>query len=410
MAWRDIDMFDFKGFLSEEKNLHLEHLEDELINNGSRGAREAIEFASSLVKMLAGKSSKKYNITVKWDGAPAVFAGINPENGKFFVGSKSVFNVTPKINYTKADIKRNHTGGLAAKLEVALENLSKLGIKNVLQGDMMYSDDLSSDTIDGVNYITFTPNTITYAVPTNSDLAKQIVKAKMGIIFHTEYTGSDMQSMKASFGPDISYLKKTPSVWFDDATLKDHSGAATFTSKQTDAVQKKILKIRSMMDRKTMGVLDKFLADPNMQLYIKTFYNTLVRQGSFGTPSATYAGFKEWTEKKFDTDIDKLKSEKGKEKKQQAKKEMMSYIRSNSKALLRMFTIHAALRDVKMILVRKIEEVKSIGLFLKTNDGFKVTAPEGFVAIDRLSNRAFKLVDRLNFSQANFNAAKNWDK
>ncbi len=89
---------------------------------------------------------------------------------------------------------------------------------------------------------------------------------------------------------------------------------------------------------------------------------------------------------------------------------MMSYIRSNSKALLRMFAIHAALRDVKMILVRKIEEVKSIGLFLKTDDGFKVTAPEGFVAIDRLSNRAFKLVDRLNFSQANFNAAKNWEK
>tara|TARA_Y100001937_G_C7106702_1_gene325406 strand:+ start:102 stop:1316 length:1215 start_codon:yes stop_codon:yes gene_type:complete len=403
-------MFDFKGFLSEEKNLHLEHLEDELINNGSRGAREAILFAESLVKMLAGASSKKYNITVKWDGAPAVFAGINPENGKFFVGSKSVFNVTPKINYTKADIKRNHTGGLAAKLEVALENLSKLGIKNVLQGDMMYSDDLSSDTIDGVNYITFTPNTITYAVPTDSDLAKQIVKAKMGIIFHTEYTGSDMQSMKASFGPDISYLKKTPSVWFDDATLKDHSGAATFTSRETESVKKKLQKIRGMMDRKTMGVLDKFLKDANMQLYIKTFYNTLVRQGSFGTPSATYAGFKEWTEKKFDTDINKLKSEKGKEKKRQAKKEMMSYIRSNSKALLRMFAIHAALRDVKMILVRKIEEVKSIGLFLKTDSGFKVTAPEGFVAIDRLSNRAFKLVDRLNFSQANFNAAKNWEK
>jgi len=403
-------MFDFKRFLSEDKNLHLEHLEDELINNGSRGAREAILFAESLVKMLAGNSSKKYNITVKWDGAPAVFAGINPENGKFFVGSKSVFNVTPKINYTKADINRNHTGGLAAKLEVALENLSKLGIKNVLQGDMMYSDDLSSDTIDGVNYITFTPNTITYAVPTDSDLAKRIVKAKMGIVFHTEYTGSDMQSMKASFGPDISYLKKTSSVWFDDATLKDNSGAATFTTKETEAVKKKLQKIRALMDRKTMGVLDKFLTDANMQLYIKTFYNTLVRQGSFGTPSATYAGFKEWTEKKFDTDIAKMKSEKGKEKKLQVKKEIMSYIRSNSKALLRMFAIHAALREVKMTLVRKIEQVKSIGLFLKTDSGFKVTAPEGFVAIDRLSNRAFKLVDRLNFSQANFNAAKNWEK
>ncbi len=232
-------MLDFKRFLTEEKNLHLEHLEDELINNGSRGAREAIEFASSLVKMLAGKASKKYNITVKWDGAPAVFAGINPENGKFFVGSKSVFNVTPKINYTNADIDQNHTGGLAAKLKVALASLSKLGIKNVLQGDMMYSDDLSSANIDGVNYITFTPNTITYAVPTDSDLANQIVKSKMGIIFHTEYTGKDMQSMKASFGPDISYLRKTADVWFDDATLKDESGVATFTIKRKQSQSRK---------------------------------------------------------------------------------------------------------------------------------------------------------------------------
>jgi len=403
-------MLDFKRFLSEEKNLHLEHLEDELINNGSKGAREAITFAESLVKMLAGNGSKKYNITVKWDGAPAVFAGINPENGKFFVGSKSVFNVTPKINYTNADIAKNHTGGLADKLKVALANLSKLGIKDVLQGDMMFSDDLASQKIDGVDYITFTPNTITYAVPADSDLANTIVKAKMGIIFHTKYTGNDLQSMKASFGPDISYLKKTSAVWFDDATLKDETGVATFTAKETEAVKKKLQKIRTMMDRKTMKVMDDFLNDTTMQLYIKTFYNTLVRAGSFGTPSATYAGFKEWTEKKFDTDIAKMKSEKGKEKKLQAKKQMMSYIRSNSKALLRMFAVHAALRDVKMILVRKIEQVKSIGLFLKTDNGFDVTAPEGFVAIDRLSNRAFKLVDRLNFSQANFNAAKNWEK
>jgi hypothetical protein len=403
-------MLDFKRFLSEEKNLHLEHLEDSIVNDGSRGAREAITFAESLVKMLAGNGSKKYNITVKWDGAPAVFAGINPENGKFFVGSKSVFNVTPKINYTNADIDRNHTGGLADKLKVALANLSKLGIKGVLQGDMMFSDDLSSQKIDGVNYVTFTPNTITYAVPSDSNLAKQIVKAKMGIIFHTEYSGKEMQSMKASFGPKISYLKKTPSVWFDDATLKDETGVATFTAKETETVKKKLQNIRAMMDRKTMKVMDDFLTNPTMQLNIKTFYNTLVRTGSFGTPSATYAGFKEWTEKKFDTEIEKLKSDKGKVKRQQAKKEIMAYIRSNSKPILRMFAVHAALREVKMTLVRKIEQVKSIGLFLKTDGGFKVTAPEGFVAVDRLSNRAFKLVDRLNFSQANFNAAKNWEK
>ena len=166
-------MLTFKQYLTEAKegkNLHLEHLEDEVLNNGINGTRGAINFLQSLRDMLAGNAKRSVNVTVKWDGAPAVFAGINPENGKFFVGTKGVFNKTPKVNYTDADIDTNHpSGGLNEKVKVALKYLPKLGIKGVLQGDMLFTQsDLSTETIDGVSYTTFQPNTITYAIPKES--------------------------------------------------------------------------------------------------------------------------------------------------------------------------------------------------------------------------------------------------
>ena len=151
--------------------------------------------------MLAGNSGSSVNVTVKWDGAPAVFAGINPENDQFFVGTKGVFAKNAKINYTNTDINLNHSGGLAKKLTVALAELSKANIKGVLQGDMMYTnDDLKTETIDGESYITFQPNTIVYAIPVKTKLAAKIMSSSMGIVWHTTYSGDTMEDMTASFG------------------------------------------------------------------------------------------------------------------------------------------------------------------------------------------------------------------
>ncbi len=197
-------MFTFDGFLTEAKNLHLEHLEDEVLNNGVAGTRGAINFLQSLRDMLAGNSKSSVNVTVKWDGAPAVFAGINPENDQFFVGTKGVFNKNAKINYSHEDIDRNHpAGGLNQKLKVALTELSKLGIKEVLQGDMLFTqDDLEKKTIEGTQYVTFQPNTILYAVPMES--ASQILSSKMGIVFHTTYSGRTMEDMTSGDGSGIA--------------------------------------------------------------------------------------------------------------------------------------------------------------------------------------------------------------
>ena len=173
-------MFSFKGFITSDKNTHLEHLEDDIINRGSDGGRNAINFLKSVRNMLAGSSSGRVNMSVKWDGAPAIICGINPENGKFFVGTKSVFNVTPKINYTPADIRRNHSGPVADKLNVCLRELKRLGITGIYQGDLLFTKgDLKSAAIDGEKMITFTPNTITYAVPSNSSIGKRIARARL---------------------------------------------------------------------------------------------------------------------------------------------------------------------------------------------------------------------------------------
>ena len=185
----------FSEYITESKkegaNLHLEHIEDEVLNRGVNGARDAINFLQSLRDMLAGHAESRVNLTTKWDGAPAVFCGINPDNGKFFVGTKGVFNANPKLNYTDEDIDNNHPSeGLNAKLKIALRYLPKLGIKGVLQGDMMFArGDIQDKTIDGVDYITFQPNTIVYAVPADSKLAQSMRAAQMGIVFHTSYTG-----------------------------------------------------------------------------------------------------------------------------------------------------------------------------------------------------------------------------
>jgi len=403
-------MFRFKAYITEEKNLHLEHLEDAVVNDGSRGVIEAINFSESLLNMLGGSSESKFGITVKWDGAPAVFAGINPENGKFFVGSKSIFNKNPKINYTEQDIDNNHAGGLADKLKVALKYLPELGIKGILQGDMMFTDDVTSEVIDGESYITFTPNTITYAVPAQSDLAKRIVKAKMGVIWHTEYTGSDMSNMKASFGPNVSGLRKTSNVWFDNADLKDESGSATFTQSETKIVAGKISSVKRLASKKVLSGIDSLLSNKEISDEFKIYYNSLVRGGRIGSNQVVVRGFMEYIKSKYETEIAKLKTDAAKSRKQQKVDALLSFLKSNSSILTKMIEIHQMLKDIKMLFVRKIEQVKSIGLFLRTDNGFEVTAPEGFVAIDHISKRAYKLVDRMTFSKANFNAAKNWVK
>ena len=391
-----------------------EHLEDEVLNNGTNGARNAINFLQSLRDMLAGNSTSKVSVTTKWDGAPAVFAGTNPENGKFFVGTKGVFNVNAKLNYTDADIDANHASeGLNAKLKVALRYLPKLGIKGILQGDMMFSKgDIKTQVIDGEKYITFQPNTIVYAVPADAKLAQTMLAAQLGIVFHTSYTGKSMSDLKASFNIDIKNMTTTKDVWFRDAYFFDASGVATFTEQET----KQITGILSNAGRTLQSInslnLNRIAANDVILTYIKTFNNTKVREGqAIKNTTAHTAELVRWVEAKLNKDISDAKKEETKKKRVKEKTEIMRFFRSAAADLRSIFDLMNLIVDAKNMIVKTLQQIKQItGTFLKTDDGFKVTNPEGFVAVDKLKGNAVKLIDRLEFAHANFTAAKNWSK
>ena len=400
------------------KNLHLEHLEDEILNYGVDGGRAAINFLRSLRDMLAGNARSSINMTVKWDGAPAIFAGIDPEDGKFFVAKKSVFNVNPKLYKSNKEIDDDLSGTLNEKFKVALAEFSKLGIKNVLQGDLMFTNDVNTDTIDGVNYYTFQPNTIVYAAPVDSDLGKSINNAKVGIVWHTTYTGKALQDMKASFGADIRGLKNLSSVWMDDATYKDVSGSATMNSKETAAVTAALSSTGSTFKRINATQLKKFL---NLQesmtgaiagASLKTYNNSKVRAGEKITnPKAHAKGYEKWVEMSIQKQIDKAKSVAGKDKYTKIQKEYVREVGKHTNNLIQIITFQNYLVDAKSQIVNKLNSVKGLtNTFIKTANGFKVTNPEGYVAIDRVSGGAVKLVDRMEFSFNNFTAIKSWDK
>ena len=409
-------MQSFQGFLTEDRNTHLEHLEDEIINNGTSGAKTAINFLKSVQKMLKGGSGGS-NVTVKWDGAPAIFCGINPENGKFFVATKSLFNVTSKINYTNKDISRNHGGALADKLKTALKYFPSLGIKGILQGDLLFtSSDKKRAKVGGEDSIIFTPNTITYAVPVvssgwfgfGSSLYKSINKAKIGIIFHTTYTGSTIKSLRASFGANVSGLRKSSSVFFDDASYKQVGGAG-FTSAEESKFNS-ILNMAEGSAYKAGKFIDKLKKDQgplSLGVQLKTFFNTYIRQG---TPIANTSKLANNFEVYF---IDKLKKEINSKKTQttqQKYKEIlevgMKILRPNRDGLYFAIATYITLQTAKSFLLNKLNSIQQIGSFLRTKDGYKVTNPEGYVAIKK--GGAVKLVDRLTFSRANFNMAKDW--
>ena len=405
-------MISFTGFLTEEKNLHLEHLEDEILNNGITGTRKAINFLQALRDMLAGNAKSGVNVTVKWDGAPAVFAGINPENNQFFVGTKSVFNKNAKINYTPEDVDRNHPiGDLNNKLKVALTHLSKLGITDVLQGDLLWytQDNFTEQVIDGKKYITFQPNTIVYAVPKKD--ASQILSSKMGIVWHTTYSGDTMEGMSATLSVNMRKLKKTTDVWYSDATYKDTSGTANFNKEETKNITKILSNAGKIFHKLNPKILQKIVEDEKILILVKTFNNTKVKEGQKIRNTLRHAReLGEYVEEKYQKEIDKLKRPQSKETKTKEMREFVGFFKKHLKDISNIFEMQNLLIFAKDKIISKLEKAKgAMDTFIRTDDGYRITQPEGFVAVDKVG-KAVKLVNRLEFSRANFTAATKWDK
>ena len=399
----------------EGKNVHLEHIEDMVFNEGVTGTRNAILFLRSIRDMLSGASSRGVNITTKWDGAPAIFAGVDPADGAFFVAKKGLFNADPQMYKTVEDVKSKLSGELQDKFLVALQEFSKLGIKSgVYQGDLMFTkSDISKEKIKGEDYITFQPNTIVYAVPAASPLARKIRKAKIGVVWHTTYSGESIQDMSASFGKSIvDKMTSISSVWMDDATYKDVSGTATFTKEETSNVTSILSQAGKIFQKLPAAALNDIAGKQEFLIRLKAFNNTKVRKGKTITSARKHVSelvkyFREYYEK----EASKRKSDKGKEAQLGKMKDLMTYFDKNQKDLVKIYEIVMLLTSAKGMIVSKLNQAGSIPTFLRTTSGFKVTEQEGYVAIDKVGG-AVKLVDRMEFSRANFSpdVIKGWEK
>lgn len=407
---------------AEGKNTHLDHAEELVFMHGTDGIKRVVNTFSNLLDQLDGQGGGEA-VTTKWDGAPAIFCGKDPSDGKFFVGTKGVFAKNAKLNKSPQDIDVNHPDtkkgdevvdkqGLRNKLHAAFNGLQDLGIEGVLQGDILFSKgDLKQVNIDGESYIAFKPNTITYVVPAGSDTAQRMQAAEIGVVFHTSYHGDSIENMQAQFGYDASELSQSPRVWFTDARINDVSGQVQMSKGEVAAIRNAIKELNSMaVDERAFKVLDAKLPI-NLVQELKAHANTPIRTGQALEQDADkfVKDFVQRLHDKFEADISKLKT--GREgpagqKKTQAHDELVKFIDTNAQNIANMYRAYLKTEAVKMMFQRKMRDIRAIDSFIEQPDGsFKVTDPEGFVIVDHMG-RAMKIVDRLEFSAANFSPDK----
>lgn len=388
------------------------HIEDKVIYGGVKGTRDAIMALRSLRDMLGGKHAG--NVSVKWDGAPAVFCGTDPRDGRFFVAKKGIFNKSPKVYKSDADIDADTSGDLADKLKLALKYLPELGIKGVVQGDFLYSkSDIKTKKIDGKAYVTFHPNTIVYAVPAGTEMAKQIKATKIGIVWHTTYTGKTFESMKATYGVKVNSFNQSKNVWSQDAMLRDMT-KYTMSKKETDQVNDYLKTAGYIFNRIAGSTLRQLENNQDLAKHIETHANSYVRAGALPPdPKKRVDALIKFISKKYQKEIDSRKTDKGRAAQQKKLDDILSFFSNkNRQSLIQMFELQNVIVLAKLKLINTLNRLNSVSTFLKTKKGYRVTGQEGYVAIDKLGGDAVKIVDRMEFSYANFSPdiLKGWDK
>jgi hypothetical protein len=395
------------------KNVHMTHLEDLVLDDGHTGAREALAYLEGVRGMLDQGGDRSQQVTVKWDGAPAIVCGTDPETGKFFVGTKSVFGKTPKLGRTHEEIDSVYgESPVKDKLHLCLDELSKLGIKGIVQGDMMFTkDSVKEEKIDGDEYLTFRPNTITYAVRTGTEMAKRISAANLGIVFHTAYEGNSIADASASFGVDVSGYNKTSSVWVDDAFYKDVTGSATLSDKQNNIISRGIIQIRNTLDSTDTDKFDAVTQQPDFKKFVQPYINNLVRQErSVGDSNTFIKGFQQFFQGKMQGEISKLKGgpdSPAAQNRLQKIQDLENSFVENKDVLFSVLTVYKQINNLKLMLIKKLNTVEGMNTFVKTDKGYEVTNPEGYVAVGK-SGGAVKFNDRLEFNRNNFVIKKEW--
>lgn len=374
----------FKHFLKEEtqeeKLKHLAHPGDHVIDAGKAGVAHSIKTLREVHKAVQGKPSSA-KITTKYDGSPSIVFGRHPQTGRFFVASKSAFNKTPKINYTEEDIDANHgqAPGLAEKLKQALKHLPKVTPEHgVYQGDIMHTKD---DVHEMEGRLHFSPNVISYSTEKDSEEGKKIKRSKIGVAVHTAYHGDSFDTLKAEHGFKPSNFTSHPDVHVID------------TSSEPEPVKKSEEVEKHLNKAEELAKSHDFSHHEGHEETMRQYVNDTVRSSS--TPTA--AGYKAFLMKKGEKKTGSLKSEKGQAKARESQKKLMDHVDANKEKFDTSFRIHQHIEKAKDALTHSLANSKQ--KFEHTING-KPSKPEGFVAT--INNRPTKLVDRAEFSKANF--------
>lgn len=385
-------MLTFTDFLAEsldvDKLKHLEHAEDHIIHGGDEGVVHAADNLDDLHNLMRGKRSKS-KITTKYDGSPSVVFGHHPETGQFFVASKSAFNVNPKINYTHADIDKNHghAPGLADKLKAALDHLPKVMPHSggVYQGDFLYD---KGDIKDEDGRYKFTPNTITYGAKKDSAQGRKIAASKIGFVVHTKYSGKKLDDMKAGFDVDHGKFRQDPHVNLVNPEVTDtHShGHDEASQREYEGHKAKALEAYRKVTPEAMQLLGDHDA------HLKTYINSTVRDGTKPTTN----GYVKHLEKKRESEASKVKTEAAKKKKSDQYNGMIDQVKQHHSGLSAALELHGHLQNAKDTLVKALGNPTEF----EHTVGGKAVKPEGFVSIR--NGRPTKLVDRAEFSRLNF--------
>ena len=391
---------------------HLEHIEDEMLNYGVEGCEAATRFMNELVKMIGGAGSSG-SMQTKWDGAPSVVCGIDPDSGMFFVGNKSVFNKDePKLCFTEEDIDYYYSDkpGLAEKLSASLKFFKELDIKGVIQGDLMFTaGDKKEETVEGEKLITFRANTITYGIPVDHELGKAVAKAQIGVVFHTHYTGTTLESMSAQAGAKIKSTENCVCIQ-NDTPIQDISMSSADFKKFTGNVQ-----IIEQMCKKSGDFLDELVKNAgttgNKKFYVgsfvKTFFNAEIKASrTINDPKKALKSLGEFYHQKMNKEVAKMKSVQKQAERRKQLYDGLTYLEDNEQKFHAMFALYRKIQESKQLVIDALDKLESFRTYVQTENGYRVTAPEGYVL--HHGGDMIKLVNRVEFSFINFTLDKSW--
>jgi hypothetical protein len=388
---------------------HLEHLEDEMLNYGTDGCMAAVSFLKELRKMLGQQENSGFMQT-KWDGAPSVICGTDPQTGMFFVGTKSVFAKTnPKLCYSEEQIDGWYEGDLAEKLKFSLRYFSKLGIEGVVQGDLLFTSDIKRETINGEQLYTFRPNTITYGIPIDHPIGRAAGRAKIGVVFHTHYTGDVVADMQARAGANVSGSDEALVVKNDTPMHR-----VGFSKQEMSKFDNYIIKIERMcricgdfLDELVTNIGTTGDAKFHIASYLKQFFNSEIKNArSIGNIDEAMYDMLNFYGEKMDKELAKIKTVANRTKKCALVYNSQNYVVDNVYKFKSMLALYKELQAVKQMVIDKLDHLEEFRTFVQTEKGYKVTTPEGYVL--HKDGSMIKFVNRLEFAYNNFTLQKQW--